>query len=76
VFHPVKGRFACGSMVLLFSFSQKNSLSEFFCEKDLASSALSEAIPRQTRDCRIYVSIGRFVLFAHVVVFVVQTPPA
>jgi hypothetical protein len=40
----VEARFACGSMVHFLSFSQKNSLSEFFCEKDLAPSALLEAI--------------------------------
>jgi hypothetical protein len=42
-FHPMKSRFACGSMVLLFSFSQKNSQREFFCEKELESSTLPEA---------------------------------
>jgi hypothetical protein len=36
-------------MVLPFSFSQKNSRCEFFCEKDLVTSARPEAIPpRQT----------------------------
>jgi hypothetical protein len=39
----MEARFACGSMVLLFSFSQKNSLCEFFCEKDLVTSALPAA---------------------------------
>jgi len=39
----VNGRIACGSMVLFLSFSQKNSQSEFFCEKDRESSALPEA---------------------------------
>ncbi|MFP4439739.1 MAG: hypothetical protein ACLFVO_21045, partial [Chloroflexaceae bacterium] len=41
-FHPVNGRIACGSMVLFLSFAQKNSLSEFFCAKDLVSFALPE----------------------------------
>jgi hypothetical protein len=33
-FHPMKARFACGSMVHFLSFSQKNSQGEFFCEKE------------------------------------------
>jgi hypothetical protein len=33
-------------------------------------------IPRQTRDRRMHGSSGRFAVFAHVVVFVVQTPTA
>jgi hypothetical protein len=78
-------RFACGSMVLLFSFSQKNPQREFFCEKDLVISALPEPalsvvewgdIPRQTRDRLIHSSTGSFAGFVHVVVFVVQTPTA
>jgi hypothetical protein len=61
-------------MVLFLSFSQKNSLCEFFCEKDRESSALPEpalsvvewgAIPRQTRDRLIQVSSGRFAGFAY-----------
>jgi hypothetical protein len=43
VFDPMKTCFACGSMVLLFSFSQKNLQRKFFCEKDRESSALPEA---------------------------------
>jgi hypothetical protein len=39
MFDPMEARFACGSMVL-FSFSQKNSQREFFCEKDQVSSTL------------------------------------
>jgi hypothetical protein len=42
-FAQMEARFACGSMVLLFSFSQKNSHSEFFCENDLVTSALPAA---------------------------------
>jgi hypothetical protein len=42
-FHPMNGRIACGSMVHVLSCSQRNSLSEFLCEQDLASSALPEA---------------------------------
>ena len=33
-------------------------------------------IPRQTRDCLTHISIGRLTVFAHVVLFVVQTPTA
>ncbi len=43
-FDPMKARIACGSVVCDLSFSQKNSQSEFFCEKDRESSALPEAI--------------------------------
>jgi hypothetical protein len=66
----------------LFSFSQKNSHCEFFCEKDLISSALPEPalsvvewgdIRHQVRDRLLHAGIGRFAVFAHVVVFVVQT---
>jgi hypothetical protein len=40
----MKTCFACGSMVL-FSFSQKKSPCDFFCEKDLGIFALPEAKP-------------------------------
>jgi hypothetical protein len=81
----------------LFSFSQKNSLSEFFCEKALASSALPEAkLPDgsthlqalrggsanwafehgNSRFRLLHGKMGRFAVFAHFVVFVVQTPTA
>jgi hypothetical protein len=40
----MKTCFACGSMVL-FSFSQKKSQGDFFCEKDLGIFALPEAKP-------------------------------
>jgi hypothetical protein len=72
-------------MVLVFSFAQKNSQCEFFCAKELLASALPEPAlsvvewgdnPHQTRDRLIPISSGRFALFAHVVVFVVQTPTA
>jgi hypothetical protein len=33
-------------------------------------------ILRKIRDCLIHGSIGRFAVFAHIVVFVVQTPTA
>jgi hypothetical protein len=81
----MNGRIACGSMVLFLSFSQKNSQSEFFCEKDRESSTLPEPalsvvewgdIPCHMRDRRISLSSGRFAGFVHVVVFVVQTPTA
>jgi hypothetical protein len=55
------------------------------CAKDRESSALPEPalsvvewgdIPRKTRNRLLHVSSGRFAVFAHVVVFVVQTPTA
>ncbi len=67
-----------------FIFSTKNVHKvNIFCGKDLVSSALPEPalsvvewgdIPHQTREHLIHGSIGRFAVFAHVVVFVVQTP--
>jgi hypothetical protein len=39
----MEARFACGSMVLLFSCSQQNSRYEFCCEQDRESSILPEA---------------------------------
>jgi hypothetical protein len=63
--------------------SQKNSLSEFFCEQETLSSALPEPalsvvewgdIRDRTCDRRIHISSGRFAGFVHVAVFVVQTP--
>jgi hypothetical protein len=72
-------------MVRDLSFSQNICIVQMFCEKDLVSSALPEPalsvvewgdIPRQTQDRLIHGSIGRFAGFAHVVVFVVQTPTA
>jgi hypothetical protein len=48
-----------------------------FCEKEWKSSALPEAIsPVKIRDRLPHVSIGRFAVFAHFVLFVVQTPTA
>jgi hypothetical protein len=72
-------------MVLVFSFSQKHSRCECFCEKDRESSTLPEPalsvvewgdIRHQTRNRLMRGSIGRFVGFAHVVVFVVQISTA
>jgi hypothetical protein len=77
--------FACGSMVLCLSCSQKNSRCEFFCEQDREPSTLPEPalsvvewgdIRHQTRNRLMHGSIGRFAGFAHVVVFVVQTSTA
>jgi hypothetical protein len=57
-----------------YSFSQKNSQREFFCEKDLVFSALPEAIsPVKTWDRLLHASIGRFAFFVHFAAFVVQT---
>jgi len=43
----------------------------------MESSALPEAIsPVKTRDRLLHAGIGRFAVFAHFVVFVVQTPTA
>jgi len=48
-----------------------------FCEKDQTSSAPPEAIsPVKTRERLLHARIGRFAVFAHVVVFVVQTSTA
>jgi len=66
--------FACGSVVLFFSFSQKNSHCDFFVKKHGICHPAGGAIPRQTRDRLMHISIGRFAVFAHFVVFVVQTP--
>jgi hypothetical protein len=64
----MEARFACGSMVRDRSFSA------------LPEPALSVVewgdIPRQTRDRLIHISSGRFAGFAHVVMFVIQTPTA
>jgi hypothetical protein len=40
----MKARFACGSMVLFFFFTKMLHIVQHFCEKELESSALSEAI--------------------------------
>jgi hypothetical protein len=78
-------RFACGSVVRSFSFSQNFARCAKFCEKDRGSSALPEPalsvvewgdIPHNTQDRRIHAGIGRFAVFAHFVLFVVQTPTA
>ncbi len=72
----MEARFACGSMVL-FSFLQKNYTScKFFVKKECSFRRAGGGIRHQTRDRLIHVSIGRFAVFAHVVVFVVQTPTA
>jgi hypothetical protein len=42
-FHPVNGRIACGSMVLLIFFTKIWLAEPNFREKDLVSSALPEA---------------------------------
>jgi hypothetical protein len=81
----MKARFACGSMVLFYLFLQKFCTTCKIFVKKLVSSALPEPalsvvewgdIPRQTRDHLIHVSSGCFARFAHVVLFVVQTPTA
>jgi hypothetical protein len=81
---PITVHFACGSMVL-FSFSQKCCTACKCFVKKMETSALPEPalsvvewgdICHQTRDRLMHGSIGRFAGFAHVVVFVVQTPTA
>jgi hypothetical protein len=68
-----------------FFFTKMLHEMQHFCEKEMESSALPEPalsvvewgdIPRQTRNRRIPVSIGRFAGFAHVELFVVQTSTA
>jgi hypothetical protein len=80
----MKHRPPAAAWYVLFFF-RKNSRCKIFSEKDQVSSALPEPalsvvewgdIPRQTRDRRIHNSTSRFVLSAHCVVFVVQTPTA
>jgi hypothetical protein len=51
-------------------------LCNMFVEKAGVFRSAGGDIPRQTRDRLIHGSTTRFVLFAHFVVFVVQTPTA
>jgi hypothetical protein len=63
--------------MVLFSFSQKFcTLCKIFVKR-IGSSTLPEAIsPVKTRDRLLHASIGRFAVFTHFVVFVVQTSTA
>jgi|GEM_PF-2235882 len=72
----VMARFACGSMVLDLFFHKKNHFVNFFVKKPEISHPVGGDIFRQIRDRLIQVSIGRFVVFARFVVFVIQTPTA
>jgi len=73
----MKARFACGSMVLLlFFFTNIWPGEPNVREKNGLFRPAGGDIPRQTRDRLLHVSIGRFAVFAHFVVFVVQTPTA
>jgi hypothetical protein len=45
----------------------------FFVQKHGIFRPAGGDIPRQTRDCLLHVSIGRFAGFVHVVAFVVQS---
>jgi len=58
----------------LFTFFTKNSRCESFVKKIRNLPPCRRRYLRQTRDRLIHVSIGSFAVFAHVVVFVVQTP--
>jgi hypothetical protein len=82
---PITVYFACGSVVLLFLFPKTFAHSANVLGTKIGSSALPEpalsvvewdAIRHQTRDRLMHISSGRFAGFAHVVVFVVQTPTA
>ena len=70
-FTPDNGGFRLRQRGTLFTFCTKNSQREFFVQKIAGGD-----IPRQTRDRLMHVSLGRFAVFAHVVVFVVQAPTA
>jgi len=73
----MEARFACGSMVRFFLFLQKCcTMCNIFVKKAGFFRPARGDIPRQTWDRLIHVSIGCFARFAHVVVFVVQTPTA
>jgi hypothetical protein len=73
----MEARFACGSRVLFLSFAEKcGSVSHIFLQKDVQFRPTGGDIPRQTRDRLIHGSTSSFVIFAHFVVFVVQTPTA
>ncbi len=68
----MEARFTCGSMVLVFSFSQKCCTTcNIFVKKHGIFRPAGGDIPRQVRDRLIHGSIGRFAVFAHVVLFVV-----
>jgi hypothetical protein len=62
----------------LFIFIIKNLHPvQIFYDKDRESSALPETISSvKTRDRLLHARIGRFAVFAHFVLFVVQTPTA
>jgi hypothetical protein len=63
--------------VVLFYLVHKNSHNvRIFVNKIGIFRPAGGDIPRQTRERLIHVSIGRFTVFAHVVLFVVQTPTA
>jgi hypothetical protein len=68
----MEARFACGSMVLFHLFHKVN----VFVKKSGIFQPAGGDIPRQTRDRLIHGSTSRFVLFAHVVLFMVQTSTA
>jgi len=72
----MKAGFACGSMVRFLFFTKMLHSVQHFCEKENFFRPAGGDIPHQTRDHLIHVSIGRFAGFAHVVLFVVQTPTA
>jgi len=68
--------FARRSMVLSFSFAQKNHVVNFLCKRSVLFRPAEGNIPHQTQDYLIYGSSGRCAMFAHVVLCVVQTPTA
>ncbi len=73
----MEARCACSSMVLFLSFSQNIcTVGKCFVKKKGIFRPAGDDIPRQTRDRLIHGSTDRFAGFAHVVLFVVQTPTA
>jgi hypothetical protein len=63
-------------MVRGFSLFKKIYNVNFFEQRPGYFRPAGGDISRQTRDCRMQVSTGRFAGFAHVGLFVVQTPTA
>jgi len=82
MFVPDKGRLRLRQRGTVLSLSRTfGSKSQMFVKKNwdfllgMSHPAAGE-IPRQTRDRLTHISIGRFAVFAHFVLFMVQTPTA
>ncbi len=76
-FHPMKARFACGSMVHVLSFAQKCCTKcNIFVQKHGIFRPAGGAIPRQNPGSPAACRHWPFAVFAHVAAFVVQTSTA